>query len=128
MIHGRKRAVRHEDLETEIAQHPEGLRRSDLVDQVRADEELRLAVGQLADGVSVPDFFVVCAEARDQVGEVGDDEGGAVGEVRAAGGGGVAQVGERKIGVSGEEVGPGGGVGEGGGDRGGGEEEEVRCG
>jgi hypothetical protein len=49
--------VRHRDLQPEIAQHPEGLRARDLVDQVRADEELRLAIGQLADGVSIPDFL-----------------------------------------------------------------------
>jgi hypothetical protein len=41
----------------EVAQHAEGLRARHLVDEVRADQQLRLAVGQLADGVGVPDFF-----------------------------------------------------------------------
>ncbi len=57
VIHGRKGAVREGDLQPKIAQHAEGLGRSDLVDEVRADEQLRLAVGQLADGVGVPDFL-----------------------------------------------------------------------
>ena len=57
VVHRRKRPVRHEDLQPEIAQHPEGLRARHLVDEVRADEELGLAVGQRADRVGVPDFF-----------------------------------------------------------------------
>jgi hypothetical protein len=35
----------------------ERLRARDLVDQVQADIELRLSVGQLADRVAVPDFL-----------------------------------------------------------------------
>ncbi len=45
------------DLEAEVAQHPEGLRAGHLVDQVGADQELGLAVGQFADRVGGPDFF-----------------------------------------------------------------------
>ena len=47
----------HEDREAEVAQHAEGLRRGDLVDQVRADEQLGLAVGQLLDRMGGPNFF-----------------------------------------------------------------------
>jgi hypothetical protein len=57
VIDRRKRAMRHRDLQPEVAEHPERLRARHLVDEVRADEELRLAVGERADGVSVPDFF-----------------------------------------------------------------------
>jgi hypothetical protein len=49
--------VRYEDLQAEVAQHAEGLGRGDLMDEVGADEELSLAVGQLAHGVGFPDFF-----------------------------------------------------------------------
>ena len=57
MIDRREGAVRHRDLQFQIAQHAEGLRTGHLVDEVRADQQLRLAVGQLADGVSVPYFL-----------------------------------------------------------------------
>ena len=49
--------MRHRDLQFQIAQHAEGLRTRHLVDEVRADQQLRLAVGQLADGVGVPYFL-----------------------------------------------------------------------
>jgi hypothetical protein len=52
-----KRAVRHEDLEAQIAHHAERLRARDLMNQVCADEELGLAVGQRAHSVRVPDFL-----------------------------------------------------------------------
>ena len=57
MVDGREGAVRHGDLQAQVAQHPEGLRARDLVDQVGADKELGLAVGQGPDGVGVPDFL-----------------------------------------------------------------------
>jgi len=57
VVNGREGAVRESDFETEVAQHAEGLGGGDLVDEVGADEELGLAVGQGADGVGVPDFF-----------------------------------------------------------------------
>ena len=52
-----ERAVRHRDLQAEVAEHAESLRAGDLVDEVGADQELGLAVGERADGVGVPDFF-----------------------------------------------------------------------
>ena len=57
VVHRRERAVRHGHLEAQVAHHAEGLRARDLVDQVGADEELRLAVRQRAHGVGVPDFL-----------------------------------------------------------------------
>ena len=57
MIHRRKGAVWHRHLEFQVAQHAERLRARDLMDEVRADEQLRLAIGQGADAVGVPDFF-----------------------------------------------------------------------
>jgi hypothetical protein len=39
-----------------LADHVEGLRTRDLMDEVQADEELRLPARQRADGVSVPDL------------------------------------------------------------------------
>ena len=49
--------MRHRHLQAEITQHPERLRAGDFVDQVRADQQLRLAIGQGTDGMGVPDFF-----------------------------------------------------------------------
>jgi hypothetical protein len=43
-------------LEAEVAEHAEGLRAGDLVDEVGADKELRLAVGERSYGVGVPDL------------------------------------------------------------------------
>ena len=57
VVDRRERAVRHQYLEAEVAQHAEGLRAGHLVDEVGADEELGLAVGERADGVGLPDFF-----------------------------------------------------------------------
>ena len=45
------------DLQAEVAHHPERLWRGDLVDQVGADEELSLAIGQLTHRVGVPNFL-----------------------------------------------------------------------
>ena len=57
VVDRREGAVRHRDLQAEIAQHAEGLGAGHLVDEMRADQQLRLATGQRADGVRVPDFF-----------------------------------------------------------------------
>ena len=57
VIDRRDRALRKPDLPPARAQHVERLRGSDLVDQVQADEQLRLPVGQFADGVEIPDFL-----------------------------------------------------------------------
>ena len=56
VIHRGERALREEHLEPKVAEHAESLRAGDLVDEVRADEQLGHAVGQLAHGVSFPDF------------------------------------------------------------------------
>ena len=42
------------------AQHVERLRRRHLVDEVQADEQLRLSARQHADGVRVPDLLKEC--------------------------------------------------------------------
>ena len=52
-----ERALREFHLQPEIAEHAEGLGRGHLVDEVGADEELRAAVREGADGVGVPDFL-----------------------------------------------------------------------
>ena len=57
VVHRRERALRKRHLQAEIAQHAEGLRARDLVDQMRADDQLGLAVGQFAHRVGVPDFL-----------------------------------------------------------------------
>ena len=57
VIHRGKRAVGEADLQPQIAQHAEGLRAGDFMDQMRADQQLRLSVAQLAHSVCVPDFF-----------------------------------------------------------------------
>ena len=57
MVHRGEGAMRKRHLQTEIPQHPEGLRARDFMNQMRADEQLRLAIGELPDGVSVPYFL-----------------------------------------------------------------------
>ena len=57
VVHRGEGAVRHEDLETKVAEHAESLRGCDLVDEVRADDELGLAIGQGTDRMGGPDFF-----------------------------------------------------------------------
>ncbi len=52
-----KRAVGHQYRESEVAQHAERLRTRHLVDQVGADEQLGLAVGQRSYCVRFPDFL-----------------------------------------------------------------------
>src|SRR5690606_16528346 len=54
VVYGRERALRHEDLDAKVAQHPERLRARHLVDQVGVDEQLRLTVAQDAHTVTVP--------------------------------------------------------------------------
>ena len=56
VINGGEGAVRKAHRQTHLAQHREGLRAGDLVDQVQADEELGVAARQLAHAVRVPDL------------------------------------------------------------------------
>ncbi len=56
MVDGGEGPLGHAYLEPEVAEHTEGLRAGDLVDEVRAYEELRLAVIEFAHGVRVPDL------------------------------------------------------------------------
>ncbi len=60
VVHGGEGAVGVGDFESEIAEHAEGLGAGDFVDEVGVNEELRLAVGEGADGVRFPDFFEEC--------------------------------------------------------------------
>ena len=60
MIDGRERAVRVADGPAVEAQHVEGLRGGHFVDEVQADEELRLTRWQDAHGMRVPDFLQEC--------------------------------------------------------------------
>ena len=60
VIDRRERAVRETPPSAPHPQHVERLRARHLVDQVQADEELRLPGGQRADGVLVPDFLKKC--------------------------------------------------------------------
>ena len=57
MIHRGEGLLRASHRQPAPAELVEGLRRGDLVDQVRADEQLSLAVGQGADRMGVPDFL-----------------------------------------------------------------------
>jgi hypothetical protein len=43
-----------------LPEHVERLRARHLVDEVQADEELRLAARQRPDGVEIPDFLEQC--------------------------------------------------------------------
>ena len=52
-----KRPVGHRHLEPKVAEHAKRLRAGHLMDQVRADQELRLAVRQGAHRVRFPDFL-----------------------------------------------------------------------
>ena len=54
VVDGGEGALRHLHRQVEIAQHAEGLGTGDLVDQVGADEELGLTVGQGGYGVILP--------------------------------------------------------------------------
>ena len=71
VVDSRKSALRELHLEAEVAQHPEGLRRSDLMDQVGTDEELRASVGKRANGVGVPNFLEEIFSHGEQTAEVG---------------------------------------------------------
>ena len=57
VVDRRKGALRKLHLEAEVAKHAESLWRSDLMNQVGADEELCATIGQSANGVSVPNFL-----------------------------------------------------------------------
>ncbi len=57
MIDGRERTMRHRDLQPEIAHHAERLRARHLMDQVRPDQQLRLAVREGTHRMGVPDFL-----------------------------------------------------------------------
>ena len=54
VIDGAEGALRHRDAQPAGAQHVERLRRRDLVDQMQADEQLRLAARERPDGVRAP--------------------------------------------------------------------------
>ena len=57
VVDGRDGAIGIPHLQPARPQHVEGLGRRDLVNQVQADEKLRLAVRERADGVKVPDLL-----------------------------------------------------------------------
>ena len=61
VIDGRERALGKRDAPAVLAQHVERLRARDFVDEVQADEQLRLSARQRADGVRVPDFLKECS-------------------------------------------------------------------
>ena len=56
VVDGGVGALRVAHRRAELVQHREGLRARDFVDQVEANEELRLSAGQLAYGVGIPDL------------------------------------------------------------------------
>ena len=60
VIDRRERAVRKRHLAAPHPQHVERLRARHFVDEVKADEQLRLPGGQRAHGVFVPDFLKKC--------------------------------------------------------------------
>jgi hypothetical protein len=57
VIDRRERALRRTHLPASLAQFGERLRTRHFVDEVEADVELGLAVGEHAHGVRVPDFL-----------------------------------------------------------------------
>ena len=71
VVDGGKSTLRELHLEAEVAKHAEGLRRSDLMDQVSADEELRATVGKRANGVGVPNFLEEIFSHGEQTAGVG---------------------------------------------------------
>ena len=60
VIRRRERPIRARDLPAASPQLVERLRRRHLVDEVQADEELRLAGRQLPDGVEIPHLLQEC--------------------------------------------------------------------
>ena len=60
MIDRRERAFGKRHRAAAQPQHVERLRAGDFVNQMQADEQLRLAGGQRAHGVAVPDFLKKC--------------------------------------------------------------------
>ena len=57
VIHRRKRPIREFHLQIKITQHSESLRTCHLMNQVRANKELGLPIGQGTNGVGIPHFF-----------------------------------------------------------------------
>jgi hypothetical protein len=64
VIGGREGAIRARDFPAVRPQLIERLRRCHFMDEVQADEELRLAARQLPDGVEVPHFLQECLSHR----------------------------------------------------------------
>ena len=60
VVDGPERAVRIRDLPSMLPEHVEGLRRRHFVDEVEADEQLRLSARQLPHGVRVPHLLKQC--------------------------------------------------------------------
>lgn len=57
MIDGSEGPIREGDVQTEIAEHPEGLGAGNLVNQVGANEKLSGAVGQYSYRVTIPNLL-----------------------------------------------------------------------
>jgi len=64
VIDGGDGAVGIQHRQLELAQHLERLRTRHLMDQVQADEELRLPARQLGDRVRIPHFVEQCLRHR----------------------------------------------------------------
>ena len=60
MVHRRKCPVGKGNGKPQLPNHRKRLRAGDLVDEMRADEQLGLAIPQFADRVCLPDFFEEC--------------------------------------------------------------------
>lgn len=60
VIHRGEGAMRIANLESELANHRKGLGTGHFVNEVRANQELRLTAGQLSHGVRIPDFLEQC--------------------------------------------------------------------
>ena len=56
VVDGGEGARREAHAQPHLAQHREGLRAGDLVDQVKSDEELRVSTRELAHAVRIPDL------------------------------------------------------------------------
>jgi hypothetical protein len=57
VIDGSEGPIREGDVQTEIAEHPEGLGAGNLVNQVGANEKLSGAVGQYAYRMTIPNLL-----------------------------------------------------------------------
>ena len=71
MVDGGEGAVREPDRHVELAKHGEGLGARDFVNEVGADEQLRLARREFAHCVCVPDFFEEAFRAGVPIGHFG---------------------------------------------------------